>query len=183
MAAFGSHCDRPEYWPWIFAFEAQSLKISTFWTTPSFICEPLPSVPYGLHCYLLCFPASTCLAQAFPIIVCQSCCIQHLAAMHDTALTGMRHLCSTLDTPQSYLPGGNAVVLSQETHLYALHCWHFLRHMLHAARFNQTNPAFGPVFGGGPTIWMGGTAPSFYKDHLYIVTGRQPCLSSHLLML
>ncbi len=39
-AAFGSHCDRPEYWPWIFAFEAQSLKIRTFWTTPSFICEP-----------------------------------------------------------------------------------------------------------------------------------------------
>ena len=46
--------------------------------------------------------------------------------------------------------------------------------MLRAARFNQTNPAFGPVFGGGATIWMGGTAPSFFQDHLYIVTGPQP---------
>jgi hypothetical protein len=45
---------------------------------------------------------------------------------------------------------------------------------LRAARFNQTNPAFGPVFGGGATIWMGGTAPSFFQDHLYIVTGPQP---------
>ena len=38
-AAFGSHCDRPPYWPWIFAFEAKTLKISSFWTTPSFICN------------------------------------------------------------------------------------------------------------------------------------------------
>ena len=38
-AAFGSHCDRPPYWPWIFAFEAKTLKISSFWTTPSFICK------------------------------------------------------------------------------------------------------------------------------------------------
>ena len=63
-----------------------------------------------------------------------------------------------------------------------LHRWHILRHMGHAARFNQSNPAFGPVFGGGPTIWMGGTAPSFYEDHLYVVTGWQPCLSSGLLI-
>ena len=42
-----------------------------------------------------------------------------------------------------------------------------------AARFNQTNPLFGPVFGGGPTLWMGGTAPSFYDDHLYVVTGQR----------
>ena len=44
-AAFGSHCDRPQYWPWIFAFEAKSLKISTFWTSPSFICKTLCPLP------------------------------------------------------------------------------------------------------------------------------------------
>ena len=71
------------------------------------------------------------------------------------------HPCSTLGT-HGYT--------YRETHL----CASALRHALHAARFNQSNPAFGPVFGGGPTIWMGGTAPSFYKNHLYIVTGRQP---------
>ena len=42
-AAFGSHCDRPEYWPWIFAFEADTLKVRTFWTAPSFICEASPT--------------------------------------------------------------------------------------------------------------------------------------------
>ncbi len=41
-----------------------------------------------------------------------------------------------------------------------------------AARFNQTNPLFGQVFGGGPTLWMGGTALSFYDNHLYVVTGQ-----------
>ena len=54
---------------------------------------------------------------------------------------------------------------------------------LYAARFNQTRPGFGPVFGGGPTIWMGGTAPSFYEDHLYVVTGQRlpsPCRSFDL---
>ena len=54
-----------------------------------------------------------------------------------------------------------------------------------AARFNQTNPLFGPVFGGGPTLWMGGTAPSFYDDHLFVVTGRrpsQPCCQAPLLI-
>ena len=41
-----------------------------------------------------------------------------------------------------------------------------------AARFNQTNPSFGPVQGGGPTIWMGGTAPTIFQDKLYVVTGE-----------
>jgi hypothetical protein len=58
-AAFGSHCDRPEYWPWIFAFEADTLKVRTFWTSPSFICEPLSLLEHPmLPCCLLCFPTS-----------------------------------------------------------------------------------------------------------------------------
>lgn len=28
------------------------------------------------------------------------------------------------------------------------------------------------MYGGGPTIWTGGIAPSFYEDHLYVVTGQ-----------
>ena len=43
-----------------------------------------------------------------------------------------------------------------------------------AARFNQTNPAFGPVQGGGPTIWMGGTGPTIFNDKLFVVTGECP---------
>ena len=89
-AAFGSHCDRPQYWPWIFAFEAQSLKIRTFWTTPSFICEPFLHT-YGLHCIVLCVSAS--LAQAAQSAV-PSCCTQHLALMSD--IDQIAHLCSIL---------------------------------------------------------------------------------------
>ena len=37
-AAFGSHCDRPPYYPWLFAFDAKTLAISSFWTTPVLIC-------------------------------------------------------------------------------------------------------------------------------------------------
>ena len=49
-----------------------------------------------------------------------------------------------------------------------------------AARFNQTNPAFGPVQGGGPTIWMGGTGPTIFNDKLYVVTGeRSARLQTH----
>ncbi|KAK9845947.1 hypothetical protein WJX81_006724 [Elliptochloris bilobata] len=77
--AFGSHCDRPPYLPFLFAFDAKTLAINSFWTSP--------------------------------------------------------------------------VLLS---------------------RFNQTNPSFGPVEGGGPTVWMGGTAPTIFRDKLYVVTGRGP---------
>ena len=39
------------------------------------------------------------------------------------------------------------------------------------ARFDQSSPLSGPVEGGGPTIWMGGTAPTIFQDRLYVVTG------------
>lgn len=39
-AAFGSHCDRPAYYPFIFAFDAKSLAINSFWTSPVLICAP-----------------------------------------------------------------------------------------------------------------------------------------------
>jgi hypothetical protein len=39
-AAFGSHCDRPPYYPFLFAFDARTLAIRSFWTTPVLICAP-----------------------------------------------------------------------------------------------------------------------------------------------
>eukprot|EP00884_Botryococcus_braunii_P022459 jgi/Botrbrau1/8898/Bobra.0148s0015.1 len=77
--AFGSHCDRPPYYPWIFAYNATTVTVKHFWTSPIFL-----------------------------------------------------------------------------------------------SRFNQTNPNFGPVYSGGPTIWTGGTAPTIFNDTLYTVTGRGP---------
>ena len=46
---------------------------------------------------------------------------------------------------------------------------------VYAARFNLTNVNYTNVYGGGPTLWMGGTAPSFHEDHLYVVTGQCSC--------
>ena len=70
------------------------------------------SLPYGLHCYLLCLPATSCLTQSgLP-----SCCVQHLV-VHLTVHHRNGHLCSTHDTIRAThgMNGGP----SQETHLYA----------------------------------------------------------------
>ena len=37
-AAFGSHCDRPPYYPFLFAFDARTLAIKSFWTSPVLVC-------------------------------------------------------------------------------------------------------------------------------------------------
>ncbi|EIE18213.1 hypothetical protein COCSUDRAFT_68343 [Coccomyxa subellipsoidea C-169] len=44
-AAYGSHCDRPPYFPWLFAFSAKSLEIKHFWTSPIFISRFAPADP------------------------------------------------------------------------------------------------------------------------------------------
>ncbi|KAK9907714.1 hypothetical protein WJX75_008634 [Coccomyxa subellipsoidea] len=44
-AAFGSHCDRPPYFPWLFAFSSKSLAIEHFWTSPIFISRFAPAQP------------------------------------------------------------------------------------------------------------------------------------------
>ena len=64
-AAFGSHCDRPPYFPWLFAFSADTLAIEHFWTSATFICalllarsSPAQQAPFRplacevtLHCF------------------------------------------------------------------------------------------------------------------------------------
>ncbi|BDA47795.1 hypothetical protein COCOBI_11-0520 [Coccomyxa sp. Obi] len=44
-AAFGSHCDRPPYFPWLFAFSAKTLAIEHFWTSAIFISRFSPAQP------------------------------------------------------------------------------------------------------------------------------------------
>lgn len=95
-AAFGSHCDRPPYFPWLFAFNAKTLAIDYFWTSAIFICAPLRSYePLQIKIYThstplessldaraLC-PATTCRALRKPAML--ECSIKAHDLLQSTA--------------------------------------------------------------------------------------------------